>query len=305
MIIKQTYLRRLPHVVGEVESKRIVTPVLKHPERFQSQLSKAGFTSQLAVGEKVLPDPKLGPRARFNSKGRHVVHRDQPKEQAERLHHWTYKQRHGDQEIEVEESKMITYLRYPRTFVPPPSLFLSVARSASGEKIVVAPGYSSIQEKSLINSINLILEIGCECELIDDQGEPIIRSPEISLDWEVLPKGRMPWTKLREHLEPSLPGTGTKRRGRVLKRVEFLESLAPDFHARGHAGYAGYLVFGFSKIGLFVCESTELNNATYIFGNKWEEFTQLTKAEVIEGAYAVARLVHLDDWEKQVASTLS
>jgi hypothetical protein len=176
--------------------------------------------------------------------------------------------------------------------------------TATGEKIITAPGFPIAQESDLIHSINLILEIGRECELIDDLGEPIIRSPEVSRDWEILPEGRIPWVELAERLKSSLPLKGTKRHGRVLTRVKFLESLDPDFHARGHAGYAGYLVFGFSRIGLFVCESTELNNATYVFGERWEEFTRLTKAEVIEGAFAVARLLHLENWEQEIASIL-
>ena len=304
MLINQTYLRRLPSLVNEMDSSKLITPVLKNPERFLGQLALAGFSRELKPGELVLPDSSLGPKARFNSKGRFIIHRDRPLEAAQRIHRWTYKQRHGKDEVEVEDSKMLFYKRHPRTFIPPPSLVLSVGQTVGGDKLIVAQGFPPDRDTNLVNSINLLLEIGHECELLDERGEPIVRSPEISLDWEVLPKGRMPWAKVREHLESSLPAKGSKRRDWVLKRIEFLEGFGPDFHAYGHAGYSGYLVFGFSPSGLFVCESTELNNATYVFDSRWDEFTQLTKAEVIRGDFAVERIVHLPTWKGEISRLL-
>lgn len=305
MIIKNRYIRVIPPIVKGFKDEFPITPILRYCGKFAVRFSECGFTSQLSMGETVLPHGALGPKCRFNSKGRFIIHKDLPKETAQRPHYWTYYQFHGQERVRVEESKIINYLRYPRTFIPPPSFRLSVAQTTSGEKIIEAPSFPRNKVDDLIHSINLLLEIGGECELLGGDGEPIIRSPEVSLDWEVLRKGHIPFDELIHNINTALPKEGSKSRNRILARIGFIESLKPDFHARGNAGYSGYVVFGFSGLNLFVCESIELNNATYIFDRNWEEFTQLTKSDVICGDLAEARIFHLENWQEKMLTLIN
>lgn len=305
MKINQTFLRQLPNIVKELGAKKIITPILRDLAAHQKRLELAGFTADLKLGETVLPDSKLGPRARFNSFGKYIIHRDRPKEECHRMHYWTYKQWHGPDQVEVEESKVITYYRYARTLVPPPSLHLTIAQSSSGEKIVAGPSVKVGNEQALINSINLVLEIGKECELVDETGEVLLRSPEKRLNWQVLPPGVLPWERMKPVLESAVARQRAGNHRHIWPRLELIESFRPDFHAVGRAGYTGYAVFGFSKLGLFVCESTQPDNATYIFDENWETFSQLTKAEVIAGSLAIERIVHLTGWVDAISRLLS
>lgn len=305
MILTQSYIRHLPSVIGELGEKASITPILRNPERYLARLQIAGFTAAIEPGETVVPDSKLGPRARFNAKGRDIIHRDQPKERCTRMHYWTYKQRHGDKEVEVEDSTQIFYYRYPRTFVSPPSQRLSIAVTRDGEKILVGPTVAVADAAELIHSINLVLQVAKQCELLDAAGELVLRSAEKRLDWEVLPAGRQPWARMEPLFDPSVRRERGGNQPRIWARLKTIESYSPDFRARGHAGYAGYLIFGFKQLGLYVCESTQTDNATYVFNENWEAFAQLTKAEVIAGALATQRIVHLSGWRDKIDELLS
>lgn len=305
MRLKQSYLRQLPDIVKELGGEKLITPILRNPAAYQQRLMLAGFTADLEPGETVLPDVKLGPRARFNARGKYIIHRDQPKEECQRMHYWTYKQRHGPNEVEVEESKVISYFRYPRTLIPPPSLSLSIAVSEPGDKILVGPSRGVADEQDLINSINLVLQVAKECELVDEAGEVLLRSPERRLDWLVLPPGVQPWERLEPIFKPAIEREKKGNQQHIWTRLRAIESYGPDFHASGLAGYIGYTVFGFTRLGIYICESTQPDNATYVFDENWETFSQLTKAQIIAGSLAIQRIVHLSAWRDEIDRLLN
>ena len=70
--------------------------------------------------------------------------------------HWT--EWHGRYDS-VEQSKIvdIPYQRYPRTFIPPPSIELVVTTTIRGATVIVGPSveFHSDNEQSLLHIINL------------------------------------------------------------------------------------------------------------------------------------------------------
>ncbi len=48
-----------------------------------------------------------------------------------------------------------------------------------------------------------------------------------------------------------------------------------------------------------------LDNATYVFDDDWEAFSQLTKSEIINGGLAKARIVHDRKWAVAIRSELN
>lgn len=46
-------------------------------------------------------------------------------------------------------------------------------------------------------------------------------------------------------------------------------------------------------------------NATYIFENDWEQFSRLTKAEIIQNNLEKGRIEHRSGWENEINKILS
>ena len=72
--------------------------------------------------------------------------------------------------------------------------------------------------------------------------------------------------------------------------------MAPDFCVLGTQNFWGYVVYGFTKLNLFIFECNEVNNATYIFRGNWETASKLTKTEVLAGHIQEARIYHSEKW---------
>jgi hypothetical protein len=51
-------------------------------------------------------------------------------------------------------------------------------------------------------------------------------------------------------------------------------------------------------------ENVLYGNATYIFENEWEQFSRMTKAEIINNNLQKERFVHRNGWEDQIQSIL-
>jgi len=300
MKIEKKYLRCIPEALKSLAPSTKLVPVLNEPESASDRLLLAGFTEHLNPGERIVPDIRIGPKARFNALGKFIKHKDLPKELCYRLIEWTYYQWHGPNKVEVTDWAHIPYHRYQRTLVPPPSQHLTVAVDTNGKKLIAGPSATVAEEDQLLHSINLVLELVGRCEIVDANGEAILTSPEIHLDWDLFPVGEYPWEKVRPALERVISRERPGVRPLIWKRLEAIQKYDPTFRAVGRAGYTGYLVFGFEERNLFICESTKSDNATYVFADDWDTFTKLTKAEVIQGKLAFKRIVHLQDWFDEI-----
>jgi hypothetical protein len=73
----------------------------------------------------------------------------------------------------------------------------------------------------------------------------------------------------------------------------------------GQAGFEGYLIFGFTEKDLFVLESLVYGNATYVLGSNWESLAGLTKKEILAADLHVARIIHRQGWDSEIARLLA
>lgn len=270
-------------------------------------LVKAGFTSDLAVGESVLPAPVFGRTSRFNAEGREIKHKDRPMETAYRQAVWRWKEFRGRHDYEWQSKIVdVPYKRYPRTLVSPPSVELRLAVTANDESVVVGPSlvYAGQDDPTLEHIIKLFLEIFGECSVFAENLDTLILPPVRRLNWEVLPAGRRPWSTLRGEVEPILEGAPEGNRKVIQYRFETLNGYDPEFAAIGQAGFKGYLVFGFPQKNLYVLESAYTGNATYVFNERWEDLSKRTKAEIIDENLHTARLVHRRGWRSRVRRLL-
>lgn len=270
-------------------------------------LTNIGFSPNPSLGDSVLPAPDFGPVSRFNAEGKVKIHRDQPMETAYRQVEWHWNEFRGRYDTE-EQSKIVDvpYDRYPRTFIAPPSVELTIGKTASGNKALLAPPILPTQEnkEDALHIINLFLEIFNECEVFSELLEEMITSPIRRLNWRILPPGRYPWPKLKTEIAQILKDIKKGNQPVIEARLESINSYGPDFHAVGEAGFRGYVIFGFPQKNLFLLESMYFGNATYVFADNWESLSKRTKAEILNENLQKDRIIHREGWQQKIHKLL-
>lgn len=307
MIIKQRRILNLDRHLGLVPRGTDVAMGLESPSRFAEILPDVGFGSDLEVGDTILPSADLGPVSHYNAEGKQLVRRDLPMETRYRTIVWHWTEWHGRDRVEQSDFRDVPYERYPRDFVPPPSVEFRVGLSTDGDKIIYSNpvAYTEENEALLLHIINLYLEIFGESSLFSGELEAIIKGPVRRLNWTILPRGKMPWEQLRQHLEPIIKRAPEGNQPVIAHRLETLNKYGSDFTAVGRGGFEGYVIFGFPERNLYVCESRYTGNATYVFGKDWETLSQMTKADILSESLQEARLIHRKGWGVQLRRVMS
>lgn len=65
------------------------------------------------------------------------------------------------------------------------------------------------------------------------------------------------------------------------------------------------MIFGFPSKSLFILESTQVNNATYVLDRNWEDLSAMTKAELLNNNLHKKRLIHRENWFAEVNRVLN
>lgn len=271
-------------------------------------LDRIGFGAERSIGDTVLPVGDLGPVSRYNTDGRLVIHKDKPMETAYRQVEWRWQQWRGRHDTE-EQSRIVDvpYKRYPRIFIPPPSVELTIGKTAAGRLAILSPRIelNASNKNSIIHIINLFLEIFGRCEVFSDSLEEMVSSPLRRLNWRILPPGKYPWPKLKSQIDRLLQYATEGNRKVIEYRLRVINSYGPAFYAIGQAGFRGYIVFGFPDRSLFFLESMYFGNATYVFAENWETLSKMTKAEILSQDLHVDRIIHRQGWQQRVHRLLS
>lgn len=263
-----------------------------------NRLSLHGFSTPLIVGEQVLPRI-LGPISRINSIGSFIRRKDLPMET--KFRDGCVKDWHGNYHF-VD----IPYKRYPREEIPAPSIELKIINISDELHVISPPLQRNNSSNSIIKHvINLFLELFGSCDVYTMDLVPALTSiPTIRVNWRILPEGEYPWTRLAQ-----LAGNLSSSRTGIAKiqehNINTILQFRPSELVYGAGGFRGYLVFKFPTKNLFVMENVIYGNATYIFENDWEQFSQLTKAEIIENSLVLRRIEHRAGWEDKIKSILS
>lgn len=301
VLIGSTRLRSLERHLHYVEADAPIVIGLSNLDAHPEQLAAAGFPAVLESGQRLLP-AKVGPVSEFNAEGGWERHRDQPKETAYREFNWEWKQWDGTWHSDTVYQ---AYERYPRTKIEPPAVELEVQEAPGGARVLVTDAltYAAANQAALLHRVNLLRELFGEAQVFTEALEQYTKVELKRLNWQVLPPGEMPWAQLQAHVRPLIDRMGVRKGPVVERRLKVLtEDHEPQFAAVGQAGFSGYLVFGFGE--LYVLESLYYGNATYVFGQDWEELSQMTKAQVICGNLQQERIIHRQNWEGQICQLL-
>ncbi len=304
MKIRKKRIRNLGSNLSFVEPGETITPSFGVNDAVRAKFIALGF-SDLTPGATVLPKV-VGPISRFNAEGKEKVLRHLAKETMYRQVEWHWVEFHGKERVEEQGIKDVPYKRYPREFIPPPAVELSVTTDDAGQLYIVGSKTACLPENedSLRHEINLFLELFGECEILKGNLTAFVPSSLRRLNWEILPKGKLPWERIAKAAKPTVERARKGSRPAIWARLETLNVYQPDFHAVGQAGFGGYIVFGFEELGIYILESKNYGNATYVFKSNWETLSQMTKAEILNQDLHYARLVHRTSWAEQLRKLL-
>ncbi|MCH7300661.1 hypothetical protein MBA34_16710 [Pseudomonas capeferrum] len=243
----------------------------------------------------------VGKTSSFNVSGKEIKRKDLPLIKKAIPQYRTWKDWHGREHDGIQHRTMDVY---PTDFISPPSERLSLKEIDGVMYVTTRQLDLTSDPDSLIHLANLLLEYFGEFEIFDLSKLKISSVPTRQLQWEVLPKGKYPWSKVSEIVAPYLVKLSQSEKGVIEHRMREISKYEPDFIATGRSGYSGYFVYGFTSKRIYFLESRHLNNATYIFGDAWEELSSLSKEEIINGGHEHSRVIHDKNWISKVRNFL-
>jgi hypothetical protein len=296
-------LRTIDRYLAGFAPNAVLRAVFNAANAPADRLVEMGFEQPFMAGQSVVPSASLGPSAKVNSEGRTLVRRDLPMETAHRQIYWEWTEWHGPYQERKSDVREQEYQRYPREVVAATGIEFHIAETAQGDLFVTSPEFSNDANgrANLLVAANVLRDAFGSFEIVagDFTRRPIrVRR----LNWEILPRGQTPWAQTRTTILERIGDLGERTRHVIFARLDAIGEREPDFTAIGRAGFSGYIVFGFEGRGLYILESAETDNATYVFDADWEALSQLTKAEIIEGNLHVARLIHRQSWFNELAA---
>jgi hypothetical protein len=210
VIIQKQYIRNLDLYLDASYQDKTLIFGHKIENLTDGSIKRLGFRETPSVDDGILPNA-VGPFSRFNAEGKWILHRDQPMETAYREVIWHWKEWRGrDDTEEKSDIRDVEYKRYPRTFVPPPSIELKIGKTAAGQLAVLSPAITLTDENraQVKHIINLVLEFFDYCEVFGESLDEMASAPLRRLNWRLLPPGEYPWPKLREQIQELLECTG-------------------------------------------------------------------------------------------------
>lgn len=124
------------------------------------------------------------------------------------------------------------------------------------------------------------------------------------VSWKMLPEGSHPWPRLHRHLSDVLKRYSENTKAVIFDRQRTIMAYNPDELFVGTGGFSDYIAYVFASRNLVILECIRKGNAIYVFGRDWDQFTKLTKAEVISAGVHEARIVHTEGWKERLARLL-
>lgn len=293
MIISGKKIRNIDKYLLEFQKGENFYIGLQNVELYSTELEKYGLSGDLLATHKFLPRP-LKNITDFNANGKWIINKSFPMKERTFESEYHIVDWHGSDHY---GTRYYSRKCYQRELIPPPSIELTCSNGLLISPLLV---YSDDNEKLIKHIINMYLEMFGRCETLTEKCTPKKAIKTERLTWTVLSKGEYPWQKAKSYLDDIINITPKKHRTVIRKRHEAITKNVPDFMAIGDQGFWGYVIYGFSKKEIFVFESNEPNNATYVFKGNWKEASQLTKAEILCGQLYEARVIHNKNWDENI-----
>ena len=297
MIINKRKIRSVEKYFGFISEKQQLYICVHNNSENMKKLIGKEIASQYRIGQRIVPKI-CGPTTRFNREGRFIIHKEKEKEERtfERDYHvvdW-----HGEDHYGTCYQ---TRQCFPKERILPP-----LEDVILDDELIRSDIVTKEDSEQLKNIINIFLEIFGYCEIVDNKTKPINKDIEVkTLQWKILPPGKYPWDKAEKQLNEFFETLPIKNRAVIKDRHKLIIENVPDFLAIGQDSFSGYVVYGFISKSLYIFESNEPYNATYVFKGKWEDASKLSKRDIILGELCYKRLIHIPGWNKNVGEVLN
>lgn len=306
MHLKQTRVRSVQRVLAPLLPNtrfRVVVAAADLPEQ---KIADAGFSANPQPGDTILP-AAVGTVTDYNANGRFVVRKDLPKEERYiTTVEWTWEEWAGYNRTETRTEDRPVYKEcYQRDFHPPPASELTIV-GQNGQLLIVSEELTKTvdQEDHILHILNLFLELFGECEVRHADLQAIAPPNIRKVNWTLLPPGQYPWSRVRQHVTQMLEDKAPRFANPIHHRLEKLASCNPDEVYVGHGGFRSYVAYIFNAKGLAVLESVMLDNATYVFDRNWQQVSQMTKAQILQGNLHLDRVIHAANWNDRIDDLL-
>lgn len=296
MIIKKKRINNIYRYINKEEIDNIKQLRVKVDELSQDKVINIGFSKKLEVGEMVVPKV-IGPITYFNVYGKEIINKNE-KEDRDIYRPYHIMDWHGQYHdgIAYERRKC-----YKRGFINPYEMELIIV--GQKETKYVTNKEISKDANKLKFAMNLLLEIFGEFEIV--YNEEKINYGEIKrLNWNVLPRGKYPWEKLYPYIKNNLDNMQETKAKIAKNNIEKITQYNPKFVAIGRSGFSGYIIYGFNKENKVILESMEIDNATYVLNENWENISKLTKAEILKNNLHEKRIIHTKRWNEEIETVI-
>ena len=306
MIIKKKRINSVKNILNQLPPKVSFKIVIPTNKLTKAKITEIGFILPLQNGDTILPKG-IGPITKFNSEGKYITRDDLPKERRYiRTIEWSWKQWNGPNKFVTQTADRPIYKEcYPRDFIPPTSLELTVATDKEVQFITSETFQTQNSDNKKIHTvINIFLELFGECEIRHSNLNSILPPNIKRLNWQFLPPGTHPWKTLEKHMKAVLKQRKPQAANPIMRRQEKISSYEPTEIYIGQGGFSSYVAYVFKKKNIAILESTLLGNATYIFGKNWQTVSKLSKAEIMNGQLHIERIIHNEKWYKKIKEHL-
>ena len=299
-MIKGQSIKSIARLIAEARGAINVVFVVRQDGITPARQKEIGINFLQQDGDSILAS-EAGKVSSFNISGREVKRKDLPLIKKTIPQYRTWKDWHGKEHDGIQHRTMDVY---PIDFISPPAEILSLKNIDGAMYISTRPIDLRGDPEPTIHLANLLFEYFGEFEIFDLLTHKISNIPTRQLQWEVLPPGKYPWNKTSGIITPYLTKLSQSEKGVIEHRMREISKYEPDFLATGRGGYSGYFVYGFTFKKLHFLESIHLNNATYVFGENWEELSGLSKEEIINGDHEHSRIIHDKKWIGKIRELL-
>lgn len=292
-------LTKLLNIAGDAKKVRLAVPLNDVSEDL---LVLIGFDKSPSIGDYLIPSA-LGKFTSFNTNGKEIIRKDLPLTSESVMFYGASRDWQGGIHHGIRTR---TIKKYPREHITAPSETFEIVNI--DDNLFISSSIldlSDIDETRNIHVTNLMLECFSEFEIYDIEKQVIV-SPRLKyLQWDVLPSGEFPWSKAEAIISQRTAHLKDQDRKVIEYRMKFLSQKQPDFLAMGRAGFSGYFVYGFTNRDVYILESMQVDNATYVFNSDWEEISKLTKSQIINSDLPHQRIIHDKRWRTSITHVIS
>lgn len=159
---------------------------------------------------------------------------------------------------------------------------------------------SEFFNEDLLFFINLLNENVHDVDIlsIDEEENARLNQKTQNVDWELLPVGSKDVPALLKARLGNTPHNNT----RTDERIDFFSNsnLPIDHYITGKGSFERYFGMAFDN-GVVVLEDFNYGNATYVFHDNWENFSQMSRLDLIHlNSTEIERIVHNRNWKTRL-----